>query len=382
MKKIIEKSLLIAHFTLLLLISAMLVTSTSCSKDSKFVGEIVDDDDDDDGSDVPVAEDQYDVNLALAANGGSATTSSIQDEDCAANKLTDGITNNQNSYFGTSQGPSQRDEWIRIKLMHKQHVNSVWLYPRIAGEGFPEDFMIQVSSDNANSWKTVKTITGHAQPLTNAPVKIDFDQEMATHVRIFMTKLASIANVWTGWVTVYYVQVREVEVYLSTGQTQLSDNFALEGIATSSSQEEGAFGPYQLTDGKTDESSQFYFGTLASENPGGEWAQIKLNRKGAVNEIWLYPRYGETGVSGFPVDFQLKVSADGSSWTTVATETDYPVPSALDPGPEKFFFGDVEAEYVRLEVSRMWFTNNQWTDFQDRYVVQLAEIEVYKDKSN
>ncbi|MDG0811582.1 discoidin domain-containing protein [Cohnella rhizosphaerae] len=73
---------------------------------------------------------------------------------------------------------------------------------------------------------------------------------------------------------------------------------------------------------------------------------------------------------GFPVDFTIKVSADGSDWTTVASKTDYPKPTAS--AAQSFAFDSVRARHVRIEATKLS------TDPNNTKVFQLRELEVYQ----
>ncbi|MFI6539770.1 discoidin domain-containing protein [Nonomuraea sp. NPDC050547] len=98
-----------------------------------------------------------------------------------------------------------------------------------------------------------------------------------------------------------------------------------------------------------------------------ESIQVDLGAARPLSRVDLHPRSdgANTGL-GFPVDFTIQVSANGSAWTTVATRTGYPRPAA---GAQTFPFATTSARYVKVTGT------NLRPDQFGRYHLQLAEIE-------
>lgn len=179
---------------------------SSCSEDRYFPGEIYQDvDNDGDGDDGDVVE-KVNENLA---KGGIALSGSEQDGDHGAALLINGLIQGNEEYFGTYQTGVDHEEWVQIKLIQKQKINSIWLYPRAANEGFPKDFKLEVSTD-AKTWTSVVEKTGY-EATTADPQKFDFDPVVALYVRLTATKLAIANNMWTGDKDVYYIQLKEID---------------------------------------------------------------------------------------------------------------------------------------------------------------------------
>ena len=152
-------------------------------------------------------------------------------------------------------------------------------------------------------------------------------------------------------------------------------NLALGGVATASSFDSGR-APFYLIDGKIEAAeNQGDYSSVGSTENHTEWVQIELTKESEINSIWVYPRYD--GIhAGFPVDFTLQTSVDGKQWNIVATvENNTEVTDAL---PRKYTFADVNAKFVRLVATNLYSANNEWTGYKDTYILQLAEIEVYK----
>ncbi len=105
-----------------------------------------------------------------------------------------------------------------------------------------------------------------------------------------------------------------------------------------------------------------------------EWVSIDLRKRQEVNAVTFY---GATQSPdrpgtcyGFPKSFDIQVSRDGKTWTTVHSEDNYPIPSY---GPVTFAFDKVEARYVRLFARHL---NQKATD-NNFYYLQLSEFEIY-----
>ncbi|MFK0233895.1 discoidin domain-containing protein [Streptomyces vinaceus] len=98
-----------------------------------------------------------------------------------------------------------------------------------------------------------------------------------------------------------------------------------------------------------------------------EWVRLDLGSTRPVSRVDLYPRSdGANAGQGFPVDFTVQTSTDGSNWTTVSTRTGYARPGAT---AQTFPFATVDARYVKVTGT------NLSTDQFGAYRMQFAEIE-------
>ena len=113
-------------------------------------------------------------------------------------------------------------------------------------------------------------------------------------------------------------------------------------------------------------------GTVYSSDSHGaadsavEWAKVDVGAVLPIDGVTLVPR---PGGYGFPVDFAIQVSADGTAWTHVAGQKHVGFPN---PGgkPVTLSFGSpVTAQYLRVRATRLGADN-----YGDHYL-QLAEIE-------
>jgi hyaluronate lyase len=102
-----------------------------------------------------------------------------------------------------------------------------------------------------------------------------------------------------------------------------------------------------------------------------EWFQVDLGSMMPISKVDLYPRNdGITTGQGFPVDFMIMVSDNGSVWNAVVTQTGYPMPGNE---VQSFSFSQTQARYVRISG-----TNLSPNPYDHQYYrMQFAEVEVY-----
>ncbi|GAA2792476.1 hypothetical protein GCM10010441_17130 [Kitasatospora paracochleata] len=263
----------------------------------------------------------------------------------------------------TSAGSSSADhtEWIQTDLGAVTPLNRVDLFPRndgsSTGMGFPVDFTVQVSADGSN-WTTVANRTGYPRPGTGAQ-SFPFPTTGVRYIKVTGTKLSADPH------GTYYLQLAEIEA--------AGGDLALGRPVTSSSavaDDGSGWNRRAATDGAVASDLGYSMGFSsqggAAQHP--EWVQVDLEGTAPISRIDLTARTdgANTGL-GFPADFTLQTSADGTTWTTVATRTGYPRPDAT---AQSFTFAPVSARYVRVSASRL--TADQF----GTYYLQLGEIAV------
>lgn len=154
----------------------------------------------------------------IAMYQSATASSSVEAGNWALDNVNDGLRTSWARAFGWSSSgnlSSNHTEEVTIDLGGNELIRSVSLAPRndgemigptwtsYEGEGFPIDFTIQVSEDNAN-WKTVVTRTGHPKPHT--PRLFGFDTQIARYVKVQGTSLRPLNGE-------YRMQFAEIEVY-------------------------------------------------------------------------------------------------------------------------------------------------------------------------
>lgn len=145
------------------------------------------------------------------------------------------------------------------------------------------------------------------------------------------------------------------------------------------------WGRSMLTDGALTSTSSAHGYTSdparASANTT-EWVSVDLGSVQPVTRIVLYPRTAAgsepTAVTGrnFPRDFQLEVSADGSTWTTVGTFTG----QTADDGKPRTYRADAgtTGRYVRVWVTTLGQgAPDEGGDANGGHRLQLAEMQVF-----
>ncbi|WAL73016.1 discoidin domain-containing protein [Kitasatospora sp. YST-16] len=140
-------------------------------------------------------------------------------------------------------------------------------------------------------------------------------------------------------------------------------------VTVSSSYEADGWSAGAAVDGGTGSSSTSvgWSSALNSTAAHTEWITADLGAAKPLSRIDLFPRSdgANTGM-GFPVDFTVQVSADGTNWTTVASVTGAPRPGA---GAQSFPFATADVRYIKVTGTKLS------TDQLGHYYMQLAEIQ-------
>lgn len=183
------------------------------------------------------------------------------------------------------------NEWIYIDLGNIYNITDVKLNWASGGHG--SNYQIQVST-NASSWTTVQTITGN----TSAGV-LDYPVSgTGRYVRILGTLMGSY----------YGYSLWEMQVYGTSAATNLSAGRTVTASSFYTDPYTGATYPASYVvdgNGGTRWSSGF---------TNNEWISIDLGSVRTINDIKLNWGSGAHGVN-----YQLQVSNNASSWSTIQT---------------------------------------------------------------
>ena len=156
-------------------------------------------------------------------------------------------------------------------------------------------------------------------------------------------------------------------------------NLAAGKKATASSQAgTTAFAAKNLTDGKRSGGGETAWSSndKLGQEYHDEWVKIDLGEEQEFNRLLVFPRNdpsdpAASGV-GFPRDFVIKVSQDGTNWETITARTDYPAAGAyVDTRVQRFSSLRKTARYIQIDMSRINVTE------ASNHRAQIAEIEVY-----
>lgn len=98
-----------------------------------------------------------------------------------------------------------------------------------------------------------------------------------------------------------------------------------------------------------------------------EWVQLDYGSNRTISQVKLYPRNDGTNLGyGFPVNFTIQLSTNGTTWTTVDTQTGAAKPS----GVQTYSFTASSARYVKVTGTSLRTNPND----VNAYRMQFAEI--------
>jgi hypothetical protein len=146
-------------------------------------------------------------------------------------------------------------------------------------------------------------------------------------------------------------------------------------VTASSSPENWGWSRAHLVDGSNNTTGNTN-GWTSWGNEGSnhtEWVTIDLGASYTVNRVVMYPRNDAGYVAeSFPRTFDIKVSTNNSTWTTVSSQSNYPLPG---DAPQYFSFSNQTAQYINVA-----FTSLR-QNASGGYSVCLAEMQVLNDTS-
>lgn len=281
-------------------------------------------------------------------------------------KIADGRTGSDTYSNGWSSANStavSHTEWVRFDFGRVASINAVDLYPRNDGPnlgyGFPIDFTIDVSTDNVN-WTAVVSRTD--QPIPTGVQKFNFGFQNARYVRVQGTRLRPNPNDANR----YRMQLAEARIYgdyLSTGAA----------ATASSSVEDANWGAAKSIDGKRASlPASMGWSSTVSASTFTESLTLDMGASKFVGEVNLYPRNDGVNTGyGYPINFTIDTSEDGSTWTTAVTKTGIALPA--DGATQAFSFGVRSARYVRIQGT----SHRANPKDANQVRMQLTEVEVY-----
>ncbi|MFF2659034.1 discoidin domain-containing protein [Kitasatospora sp. NPDC058032] len=297
-----------------------------------------------------------------AEAAGVSPTSSYESDGWSAAALTDGRRGLPTGTLGWSSIDNlstDHTEGVTVDLGATRRISRLDLFGRADGAntglGFPVDFTIEVSTDK-NTWTTVADRHDYPRPDASAQV-FGFAPADVRYVKVTGTRLRTDPR------GNYHMQLAEVEA--------AGDNLAANRpVTTSSSVEASGWGRAAATDGVLNSAAGYSMGWSSLKSPtatADESLTVDLQGASRIEQVRLTPRTdgANTGL-GFPVDFTIRVSADGSTWTTVADRHGQPRPG----GTVTFPFAPVTARYVKITGTRL-----SADQFGDHYL-QLGEVAV------
>jgi endonuclease/exonuclease/phosphatase family metal-dependent hydrolase len=284
-------------------------------------------------------------------------------------KATDGNQPSISGALGWSSAlgiASVHSDKVKVDLGSVRNLNTVSLFARDdganLGSGFPANFTVEVSS-NGTSWVPVATRTAYPQPsnpdgLHGPRQDFLFQQESARFVRVSATGIPANAM----------MQFAEIEASYSWPNRAVERSVVYSTTYTGS-----GWSPASATDGTRRSwagGMGYSSGTTGSNANHTEWVGVNLGSQQLIQAVELYPRNDGTYIGhGFPIDFTLQVSNDGTNWSPVLTVTNHDQPT--DGRSRRFTLNSsVNAQYVRVHATTL-------RPNAGAYHLQFAEIEIY-----
>jgi F5/8 type C domain len=272
--------------------------------------------------------------LAYSTISPLTATASSSMPGLGASNAVDGSTGT----FWSSAGhtSNQNPEWLTVDTGSVHNVGRVVVTPRQpmawAGPSFNQYqwSYIQTSTDGT-TWTTLDTrLSVSGVPDSSGVLREVINLPNAVQTR-YVRVMSNLLN--SDDYGNYYLQIAEMEVDAVPG-----------GPVASSAQ--AAFPTSSLTDNN---SATFYSSNCYPSGTQSEWAGVDLGSAQTVSRFAVTPR---VSALGFPVDFAIQTSSDGSTWTSVPgqTYTGFANPGSADVS---FTFNPVVTRYVRLAATRL-----------------------------
>ncbi|MCL4516322.1 MAG: discoidin domain-containing protein [Firmicutes bacterium] len=221
----------------------------------------------------------------LDQTGWTATASSTESGSSASNAL-DWNTNTRWS-SGTSQANGQ---WFQVNMGSKKVFDQITLETKSTDTwDYPRGYDVQISNDGS-TWTTIKSGIGFGWK-----VVIAFDPQYAQYIRIVQT--GSAPEWWT---------MAELHVYSEPAISR-------SGWTASASSTESGGSTGNALDGNA--STRWSSGTA---QVNGQWFQVDMGQNQTFDRVLLD---AGTSTNDYPRGYQIQVSTDATSWTTVASGT-------------------------------------------------------------
>lgn len=258
----------------------------------------------------------------LNNSGRTATASSTGTGTATANALDGDVNTRWTS--GVAQAPGQ---WFTVNLGASTDVNKVLIDagPTSAGD-YPRGYELWGSQDNVNWTKYVSGLgTGRITTAT-----------LWTTTAVQYLKIVQTGTSSSWW------SIADLSVY-----SRPSFDRAGWGITASSTEAGGSVN--NIKDG----NSSTRWNTGAAEAPG-QWIQIDMGAAETFNQVQLD---NSVDANDYPRGYTAQVSANGTSWTQVASGVGYPKATAIN-------FPAVRARYIKVTqtgTSTSWWSIDELT---------------------
>jgi hypothetical protein len=268
---------------------------------------------------------------ALSETGWVASSNTSSAGDPPSNA----IDGNLSTRF-SSDAYQAAGQYFQVNLGSAQSFNQIEMNtPNSAGD-YAVGYSVEVST-NGTSFTTVATETG-----TSSPEIATFATQTAQYIRVVLTA-ASTTSWWS---------IDEFSVFSGTAtpETALGET----GWVASSNTSSAGDPPSNAIDGNL--STRF---SSDAYQAAGQYFQVNLGSAQSFNQIEMNT---PNSAGDYAVGYSVEVSTNGTSFTTVATETG-------TSSPEIATFADQTAQYIRVVLTAAsttsWWSIDEFTVYTD-----------------
>jgi hypothetical protein len=274
------------------------------------------------------------VETALSRTGWVASSNT---NSSAADAPANAIDGNINTRF-SSDADQAAGMYFQVNMGSSQTFNQIVMDSGPSTGDYARGYNVEVSTDGS-TFTSVATGTG-----TSSPETVTFSSQTAQYIRVVLTA-ASTTNWWS---------IAEFNVYNGTPETVLSRTG---WVASSNTNSSSADAPANALDGNED--TRF---SSDADQAVGMYFQVNMGCSLTFNQIVM-----DSGPStgDYARGYNVEVSTDGSTFTSVATGTG-------TSSPETVTFPDQTAQYIRVVLTAA-STTNWWS---------IAEFNAYTDSSS
>jgi hypothetical protein len=269
----------------------------------------------------------------LPENGWTASSNTNSPAGDAPANAIDG---NVNTRF-SSEAPEAPGMWFQVNLGASQTFNQIQLNAGSSTTDYAAGYNVEVSA-NGSTFTSVTTGTG-----TSSPQTISFATQTAQYIRVVLT-----ASTQTPWWS-----IAEFTAYTSGSSSGTENPLPTTGWAASSNTSSAAGdAPANAIDGNVNTR----FSSGAAQAPG-MWFQVNMGSTQSVNQIELN---AGSSTTDYAAGYNVEVSANGSTFTSVATGTG-------TSSPQIITFAAQNTQYIRVLLTAStqtpWWSIAEFTAF-------------------
>jgi hypothetical protein len=269
----------------------------------------------------------------LPENGWTASSNTNSPAGDAPANAIDG---NVNTRF-SSEAPEAPGMWFQVNLGASQTFNQIQLNAGPSTTDYAAGYNVEVSA-NGSTFTSVTTGTG-----TSSPQTISFATQTAQYIRVVLT-----ASTQTPWWS-----IAEFTAYTSGSSSGTENPLPTTGWAASSNTSSAAGdAPANAIDGNVNTR----FSSGAAQAPG-MWFQVNMGSTQSVNQIELN---AGSSTTDYAAGYNVEVSANGSTFTSVATGTG-------TSSPQIITFAAQNTQYIRVLLTAStqtpWWSIAEFTAF-------------------